>query len=227
MPVQAAMLAMRRKLDQGAYCDTIAVRGHDFYETPVEATQTLLRHQWLPKRCWDPCAGRGALTRVLRAAGHITFETDLIDWQEHAPGSEINTGVDFLAMRSGIECDAIVMNPPFKLFDPFVRQALTFAPLVCVFGRLMAIEGVGRSDYMDQHLTRVIAGKERLPMIHRHGYEGKKQERAMSPYAWFVFTALPTGHPRFSTLERVSWKLETSDARNRHREHLPLVSGAA
>jgi hypothetical protein len=113
-------------------------------------------------------------------------------------------GIDFLMERDGWHgCDAIVTNPPFKLYDEFVRHALTLVPLVCIFGRLMAIEGAGRSDYMDHHCIKVLAGKQRLPMLHRMGWAGNRLKGSPTPYAWFIFTAKPT---TTTLLERVTWE---------------------
>jgi hypothetical protein len=51
-------------------------RAADLYETPSEATEALLRAEgWPPSRIWEPCAGRGAISRVLARAGHAVGAT--------------------------------------------------------------------------------------------------------------------------------------------------------
>jgi hypothetical protein len=70
----------------------------------------------------------------------------------------------------------------------------------------MAIEGANRSDLVDQHLVRIWAGIERLPMMHREGWPGPKNSNSGAPFAWFVFSAdkRPVGDP--IQLRRMSWR---------------------
>jgi hypothetical protein len=58
---------------------THAERLHDLYETPEVATWALLKAENLPKRIWEPAAGRGRIARVLSAACHQVIQHDLID----------------------------------------------------------------------------------------------------------------------------------------------------
>jgi hypothetical protein len=47
----------------------LADRKDDLYETPDVAVRALMRVENLPLRIWEPACGRGAIVRVLRAAG--------------------------------------------------------------------------------------------------------------------------------------------------------------
>ena len=60
-------------------------------------------------------------------------------------------------------------------------------PLVIVLLRLAALEGAGRSDLIDHHLRFVWLGRERLPMMHREGWQGLRLTSTGAPFAWFVF----------------------------------------
>lgn len=158
----------------------ISERGHDLYETPEVATLALLKRESLPHRIWEPACGRGAIVRVLRDAGHIVHGTDLIDYG-HGVG-----GVDFLKEReapTGIDC--IVTNPPFKIATEFVAHGLTLVPKVIVLCRLAFIEGAKRVPIMGK-CARVHAFINRLPMMHRDGWDGPKSSSATA-FAWFVF----------------------------------------
>ena len=90
---------------------------NDFYPTPVEATEALLR--WLPHHwkqpVWEPACGDGAISRQLSARGMTVNSTDLID-RGYGEG-----GVDFLKMRSTV-CNSIITNPPFNLAEAFIRK---------------------------------------------------------------------------------------------------------
>lgn len=175
-------------------------RKDDCYETPPEATLALLRCETLPHRILEPACGPGAIVKVLREAGHFVVAHDLVDYG--CPDSR--SGVDFL-MEWEPQCvAAIVTNPPFKIADDFVRKGLQLCPLVVILQRLMFLEGKGRSDIIDGHLSRVHVFRNRLPMMHRHGWNGK-QTSSMAPYAWFVFErdrSGPTILDRISTTNR-------------------------
>jgi hypothetical protein len=194
-------------MKQGASRHALADRKDDLYETPACAVHALLRVEpslRAPVHVWEPCAGRGAIARELVSAGHSVAQMDLVPHDGADPG--ILTPVDFLMERRappGVEM--IVTNPPYKLANDFIRHGLTLAPRVIVLLRLMALEGAGRSDLIDTHLARVWAGIERLPTMHREGWEGKKIAAGGVPFAWFVFDAAPRGE-RAIELRRMSWR---------------------
>ena len=71
-------------------------------------------------------------------------------------------------------------------------------PLVIVLLRLAALEGTARSDLIDHHLRRVWLGRERLPMMHREGWNGRRLGQAGAPFAWFVFEREPRLRVRLS-----------------------------
>jgi hypothetical protein len=69
--------------------------------------------------------------------------------------------------------------------------------------RLQALEGVARSDLVDRHLLRVWAGRQRLPMMHRLGWTGKRTRSAGAPFMWAVF--LPGVRRGPIGLQRINW----------------------
>src|SRR5262245_56133282 len=90
----------------------LAERKDDLYETPPEAVHALLRIEHLPHHIWEPACGPGSIVRVLRAAGHTVWATDLVDYG--CPDSESH--IDFLMERqTRIDVESIVTNPPHKL----------------------------------------------------------------------------------------------------------------
>jgi|SRR5262249_47553293 len=99
-----------------------AERGLDLYETPAVAVNALLRVESIPRRVWEPAAGRGAITRVLRNVGHEVIASDVHDY------GGLDFVRDFLAQDCappGSEC--ILTNPPFRLVEKFVAHALDLA----------------------------------------------------------------------------------------------------
>ena len=181
----------------------LKVRRDDFYETPECATRALLRCEPLTN-VWEPACGKGAISQVLAEAGVTVFSSDLVD-RGYSFG-----GVDFLLERqapAGVL--AVVTNPPFKLADQFIRHGLNLVPTVIMLLRWAYAEGEGKSDIIDNHLTRVWLGRERLPFMHREGYEGPRHSNSGAPFAWFVFERHPAKPGRFD-VQRISWRENVS-----------------
>jgi hypothetical protein len=179
----------------------LAERGDDLYETPPEAVKALLKAERIPRGIWEPACGPGAIVGVLRAAGHKVHATDINDYG--CPESA--AGVDFLFERqlpAGVE--AIVTNPPFKLATEFVGHALELCPFVIVLLRLAFLESSRRSVILDDgRLARIHVFSNRLPMMHRAGWDGPKASNPMA-FAWFVFDRYHAGP---AALDRIAWEL--------------------
>ena len=85
----------------------------DTYNTPIWCVERLLKHVILPRRIWEPACGAGNITKALRDAGKIVFETD------------ISKGKDFLKwVEMPVDYDCILTNPPYKLAMEFIEKAL-------------------------------------------------------------------------------------------------------
>ena len=179
-------------------------RGFDLYETPDVAVRALLLHEKLPRCIWEPACGPGAIVGVLRGAGHSVYATDLNDWE--CPDSL--SRIDFLMERSApVQIQAIVTNPPYMIANAFIWNALKLVPHVCMLLPLQFLEG-GQADWRRKelldggHLSRVLVFSDRLPMMHRHGWEGKNATSTRC-YAWFIWER---GYVGNAVLKRVSWK---------------------
>ena len=85
----------------------------DFYPTPPEVTEALLRAVGVrkPAVIWEPACGEMDMVAVLQNAGHTVIATD------------IKYGQDFLTMPLQ-ECDWIITNPPFSASDKFIERCL-------------------------------------------------------------------------------------------------------
>lgn len=174
-----------RSLITGNRQDSKRARGPDFYETPDCATKALLSVERLPFKIWEPACGRGAIAEVLKAYGHDVVCHDLNDWgYEGALSAQ-----DFLMTRRAPEgVQAIVTNPPYLLADQFVLRALELVPMVVMLLRLGYLEGSRRTPILEGgQLARVWVFRNRLPMMHRHGYDGPKVNAGGMAFAWFVW----------------------------------------
>jgi hypothetical protein len=154
---------------------SLADRGNDFYPTPIEAVRGFLsaERQYLPKRLWEPACGDGAIVLPLRAAGYE------------------------------VRASGIVTNPPFKLARAFADRALDLAPYVAMLLRVSFLEGAARRPWFKAGpLARVHISSRRLPMMHRHEWDGPKSTSAIA-FAWFVWDRNHEGPP---TIDWFDWK---------------------
>jgi hypothetical protein len=165
-----------RTVSMGNARGSNAERGLDCYATPPEAVEALLKAEILPKHILEPCCGSGSIVAVLRAHGH------------KVTASDITTGIDFLAMRKAPKsAGGIVTNPPYKLAAQFIRHGLELVPQVVMLLRLNFLESSARSDLIEGgSLSRVHVFTNRLPRMHREGWEGPRTS-ATTAYAWFVW----------------------------------------
>lgn len=189
-------------------------RGDDFYASPYAALPPLLvaEGRRLPKTLWEPACGNGALVLPLRNRGFKVAATDINNWG--CPDSE--SAVDFtsdIAAQYGASLArthpdfGIVTNPPFGIIEPFVERAVAMAPYVALLCRLAFLESEGRMNWWKRvGLRRVHLISERLPMMHRHGYDGPKLSNAGMCFCWFIFET--NKRPAHQVPIRwISWKL--------------------
>lgn len=173
-----------------------ATRGDDFYASPYAALPPLLvaEGRRLPRVIWEPACGNGALVIPLRNRSFDVHATDINNWG--CPKSE--GGVDFTGEVGAAHGEilrachgdgfGILTNPPFGIIEEFVERAVKMAPYVALLCRLAFLESEGRMNWWRQvGLRRVHLISERLPMMHRHGYNGPKLSNAGMCFCWFIF----------------------------------------
>ncbi len=72
-------MARAARYVHGIRPDPVNREPDDFYETPPDAVEELLRVERFSGRIWEPACGRGAISEVLEAHGHTVVSTDLVD----------------------------------------------------------------------------------------------------------------------------------------------------
>jgi hypothetical protein len=189
-----------------------ADRGLQLYETVPVATRALLANHALPHGLWEPHCGKGALAEVLFEAGHAVYCSDIVDRgypHQHSTGNFLKS----TGCPQGVE--GIVMNPPFASAALHVKHALQICPFVVALlplafleaGQIKTAAGRARLWVLDHgHLLRVLVFRERLPMMHRDGWQGKLSTSNV-PYAFFVWDG---DHQGDATIKRISWKYSAS-----------------
>lgn len=178
---------------------------HDFYETPEWLTQALLPHLSTLRKhptpaILEPSAGRGAISRVVRAWWPMATidQIDLVD--RGVPGI---VTADFLAEDFGNTWyDFVITNPPYNLAQEFVTKALTLAPIVAMLLRINFLGGQKRAGWMRSHthnLHTYITPRRPPFTVNKSGKLGTDA----TEYAWFVWgvepgiTILDTEQDRF------------------------------
>jgi hypothetical protein len=159
--------------------------------------RALLKAEALPHKIWEPAAGRLAIVNVLRAAGHEVIASDIVNH-----GIALNFRADFLQLRRApVGTQAILTNSPFFLGQQFAEHALELSPLVVMLFRLSFLESARRTRLLEHSgLARVHVFRDRLPMMHRDGWTGRRAGSAMS-FGWFVWVRGYRGAP---TLHRIT-----------------------
>jgi hypothetical protein len=164
----------------------------DDFPTPPWATRALFAHvvrtDPLDETVLEPAANRGYMAEVLKEffADVTAYDIEDYGYCPVLPGGFLESNV-----VEGSH-DWVVTNPPFKLAEQFVRQALLVARRgVAVLCRTVIVEGRHRYDhlYNPQRPSIVAQFVERVPMV-----EGRVDAKASTAtgYCWVVWDKL---HP--------------------------------
>lgn len=188
-------------------------RGDDLYETPIEAMRTLLALESFALNVLEPSVGRGAILRPLEDAGYEVLIADLVDRGSVTQHGECQLVGDFLlslAVGSGFD---LVTNPPYGIANAYAAHALRVhkpgkMALLLNLNFMCGFDDPDRCFVMDEcPPSRIYVFTRRLPMMHRHGWDGPEASSQMNT-AWFIWERNDDGtygcaHPH---IIRVDWK---------------------
>ena len=151
---------------------------NDFYATPEESTEKLLRVVTFRGRIYEPCCGQGHISEVLVKHGYEVFSSDLVDRGYGTPR------VDFLMETQ--KHDNIVTNPPFKNALEFAERALELSRYkVALLLKLSFLEGVARRNFFKRYPPeKVWVFSQRQALMKN----GETHSGGMLALAWFVWT---------------------------------------
>lgn len=155
----------------------------DFYSTPEWATRAIVRAlpEAFTRLALDPCAGDGAILRVLSPAVVQAWGVELDSTRAAAAGC---TCADFLTLPTspalGRQGLTICTNPPYSLALEFVRRSLEWRPeYVVMLLRLNWLASKRRADFLRGNMPDVYV----LPK--RPSFTGKGTDA--TEYAWMVW----------------------------------------
>jgi len=130
-----------------------SVRKDDFFGTPTDCTEALLQNIscFDYEKTWEPCCGKGAISKVLKKYGSTVESTDLV-------GRGFGQArIDFL-MERDLRAPSIITNPPFKLADQFIVHALRNlnAPFLALFLKSTYFHAERRRELFYKHQPSLI-----------------------------------------------------------------------
>jgi hypothetical protein len=157
----------------------------DLYETPAWVTEAVIGYIDVNRYVWEPAAGSGKMSAVLRRHGMEVSETD------------IESGDDFLlsqALRND-RVTAIVTNPPYANAREFIEHALNLTkPARGVVAMLL------RTDFDHAKTRQHLFGQcpqfwTKLVLTKRiKWFEDSKGQPSFN-HAWFIWDWKHDGPP--------------------------------
>ena len=157
---------------------------NDFYETPIDAVESLTNYEKFKGKIWEPSCGKGAISESLIKTGYEVYSSDLID----RGYGEVK---DFL--KTDLVFDNIITNPPFNLATEFTLYGLNSVryklALLC---KLSFLEGKKRSSVLfnQRKLKRVLVFSRRL------GFKKNDTKGGLMAFAWFIYDMSYDGLPQ-------------------------------
>lgn len=159
----------------------------DDFPTPPWATRALCERLYStppvwPMVCREPAANRGHMVKPLSEYFKTTMASDVHDYGAGYPVQDYIFGPD----PAGI-VDWTITNPPFRLAEQFITQALAHSrDGVAMIVRSAFLEGIGRFDRLFSKAppTHILQFSERVVM-----HRGKLSENGSTAtaYCWLVW----------------------------------------
>ena len=157
---------------------------NDFYATPLNAIEALIKYENFKGNIWECACGDGVISKELIKAGYDVYSSDLIDRDY----GEIK---DFL--KTDLKFDNIITNPPFNLATEFTLHGLNKINFkLALLCKLSHLEGIKRNNiiFSKRYLKNVLVFSKRLSFV-KNGKSG-----GLMAFAWFIFDKNYNGLPQ-------------------------------
>lgn len=189
----------------------------DFYATPTKEVENILNQlniDFSNEIILEPCCGDGHMCNGIMnylnqvSGADALIATDIMERGgdfPHMAGKEYDFLNDDYLDNIKKECnfdsiDYIIMNPPFKLIEPFVMKSLGIAQKgIIMLGRIQFLEGKSRYENIlkDYPPTDVYVYVDRISCF-KDGDENIKQA-GVQCYAWFYWDIPAMQHFHYDT----------------------------
>lgn len=176
---------------------------YDYYATPTEEVRNILNTMNLDldhANILEPCCGGGHMVQGI--VDYIIEDkkydsklwrlkaTDILNRDSILRDCDWESGLDFLADDYPYteDIDYVIMNPPYKLIEPFCMKALGIAKIgVLMLGRIQFLEGISRYENINSVCppTDVYVYVDRI-YCYPNGDTSVKQA-SVQCYAWYYW----------------------------------------
>ena len=153
---------------------------NDFYSTPPEMIDYLLKYESFDNHIWEPCCGNGSLVNRLKELGYNVKSSDII---KRIDDAEL---IDLLQCSECFDGD-IITNPPYKNCEFFVKKCYELCKHKCaLFLNIHFLEGQQKYDYINKDcLPKTIYLFIKRVQCFKEGVYTKNNSSIC--YAWFVY----------------------------------------
>lgn len=159
----------------------------DFYPTPPNATNELLKREIFTGMIWEPACGKGDISEVLKQHGYNVKSSDLNNYGYGEPDKDfLNTSGMFANKYEMV--DNIVTNPPFNLALEFVEQSKKYAnKKIAMFLKTAFLEGAKRYEMFQDSEFALKTVYQFSKRVNFGIHAGTHKNGGMIPFAWFVW----------------------------------------
>lgn len=155
---------------------------NDYYATDPVALELLLELESFSNNIWEPAAGEGHLSNVLKNKGYKVRESDLI---QRLPHLEV---LDFFEFEGRWGGD-IITNPPYRKAQEFVEKSLDVLEeggKLALFLKVLFLEGKRRKEMFKKHPPKKVwVSSSRLKCAINGDFDSIGS--SATAYAWFIW----------------------------------------
>ena len=167
----------------------------DLYTTDPVAIHKLLNAEKFSSHVYEPCAGLGHISNVLKEYGYNVTSADIV--QRSFPLDKVE---DFLQRTELIKGD-VITNPPYVYALEFVQKALSLVAdnaRVAMLLRIQFLEGIARGEFFKTYPPKTVYVFSRRVQCLRNG---ERQERGSAMcFCWFIWQKGYKGEPSIKWL---------------------------
>ncbi|MBD5332200.1 MAG: NAD(P)-dependent oxidoreductase [Bacteroides sp.] len=155
---------------------------NDLYCTHPSAVEALCDLETFSPTIWEPCAGLGHISQVLRSRGYKVRESDIL-----TRGRNIQK-LDFLLCDEHFDGD-IITNPPYKIATSIIRRAMevvTEGNRVAMWLRILYLESLERKQLFEEYPPQQVwISSKRIPCAMNGDFEHISS--SAQGYMWLIF----------------------------------------
>lgn len=169
--------------------------GH--FVEPAWCAERLFQTEDFSPGIYDPSCGFGTIPDAARAHGLQACGSDLVDRGYR----DLDFTEDFLNSNIEIGDAAIVCNPPFHLFEDFVRKALLMTDRVAMIWLVRRLNAARWLQDLPLATVYLLTPRPSMPPGHVIA-SGQKPGGGTQDFCWLYFSREHTGAPELRWLAR-------------------------